>query len=45
MEYTLITKDGRVLVFNLLSCATLFKRAYGGQIITNEITLDTAVNV
>ena len=45
MEYTLITNDGKVLVFNLLSCAELFKRAYGGNIVTNEITIDTTATV
>lgn len=37
MRYTLITSDGYVNTFFLLSCAQVYQRAYGGTIIDEAI--------
>ena len=37
MKYTLITSNGKVLVFNVLACAETFQKAYGGTIITDQM--------
>ena len=36
MTYTVITATGRVLVFTVLACAEIYRRAYGGVMFTNE---------
>jgi hypothetical protein len=40
MNYTLITKTGKVYTFYILAVAQTYQEAYGGTIITNEILLD-----
>jgi hypothetical protein len=37
MQYTLITKTGRVYTFYLLAVAQTFQRAYGGTLIDNSV--------
>lgn len=37
MNYTLITKNGRVYTFYLEATAVCYQRAYGGVILTKEI--------
>ena len=37
MKYTLITRNGKVFVFNILACAEQFRQAYGGTIITEQL--------
>lgn len=37
MKYTLITRNGKVLAFNVKAAAELFQLAYGGVVITNDI--------
>jgi hypothetical protein len=41
MEYTLITKTGQVYTFFLKSVAEMYQKAYGGQLITADILVDT----
>jgi hypothetical protein len=36
MKYTLITRNGKVFVFNVLACAETFQQAYGGELITDK---------
>ena len=33
MKYTLITKTGKVIVFNVKAAAEIFQQAYGGIIV------------
>lgn len=35
--YTLILPEGKTIVFNLLSCAELYKTAYGGTLFSSII--------
>jgi hypothetical protein len=42
MKYTLITSNGKVLTFFILSVAETFQRAYGGQLFTADILVDTS---
>ena len=37
MKYTLITRNGKVLAFNVKAAAEQFQLAYGGVVITNDI--------
>ena len=37
MKYTLITRNGKVFVFNVLACAETFQQAYGGTLITDQL--------
>ena len=37
MKYTLITGNGKVLVFNVKACAESFQMAYGGTLITDQL--------
>jgi len=37
MKYTLITSNGKVLVFNVKSCAEQFQQAYGGVVFTQQV--------
>jgi hypothetical protein len=37
MEYTLITKDGKVMQFYLESVAKTYKGLYGGVVFTQQI--------
>jgi|TARA_R110000868_G_scaffold137603_1_gene351162 hypothetical protein len=41
MNYTLITKQGRVMQFFILAVAEQFQQAYGGVVITQQILVDT----
>lgn len=41
MRFTVITKRGKTLVFNVQACAEVFLQAYGGVMITNEILTET----
>jgi len=41
MEYTLITPTGQVYTFFLQSVAVMYQQAYGGQLITADILVDT----
>jgi len=36
MKYTLIARNGKVFVFNVLACAEIFQQAYGGELITDK---------
>ena len=47
-EYTVITSEGRVLLFSIKSCADLYQKAYGGvvfssQVLDNPTTCDILV--
>jgi len=37
MKYTLITRNGKVLIFTVKACAESFQQAYGGVVITQQI--------
>lgn len=37
MKYTLITRNGKVLTFNILAAAEQFQLAYGGVVFSNQI--------
>lgn len=37
MQYTLITKNGKVLQFYLKSVAEMYKNTYGGVVFTQQI--------
>ena len=41
MQYTLITKTGKVYTFYVLAVAQTYLQAYGGQLITDAILVDT----
>jgi hypothetical protein len=41
MKYTLITPTGQVYTFFLQSVAVMYQKAYGGQLITADILVDT----
>ncbi len=43
MNYTLITTTGRVYTFYLLAVAETYQKAYGGNIVTNDILVDKVV--
>lgn len=43
MKYTLITKQGRVYTFYVLAVAQTYLQAYGGNLVTNDILVDTTV--
>ena len=40
MQYTLITKTGKVLTFYVRAVAETYQQAYGGQLITADILVD-----
>lgn len=40
MQFTVITKQGRVLTFFIRAVAETYVQAYGGQLITAEILVD-----
>ena len=42
MKYTLIFKNGKVMVFNVKQCAELYKRIYGGTLVA---TIPCEVNI
>jgi hypothetical protein len=41
MKYTLITRSGKVYTFYVQTLAEQFQQAYGGQLITADILVDT----
>ena len=41
MKYTLITPPGQVYTFYLQAVAEMYQKAYGGQLITADILVDT----
>ena len=41
MQYTLITKTGKVYTFYVLAVAQTYLQAYGGTLITGDILVDT----
>jgi len=41
MKYTLITKQGKVYTFYVQAVAETYLQAYGGQLITDAILVDT----
>jgi hypothetical protein len=41
MKYTLITATGRVYTFFVLAVAQTYLQAYGGNLITADILVDT----
>ena len=41
MNYTLITPTGRVYTFYVQAVAEMYQKAYGGQLISAEILVDT----
>ncbi len=43
MKYTLITATGRVYTFYVQALAETYQQAYGGQLITADILVDTQV--
>ena len=43
MQYTLITKTGRVYTFYVQALAETYLQAYGGVIVTGDILVDTTV--
>jgi hypothetical protein len=45
MKYTLITKQGKVYTFYVQAVAETYQRAYGGQIITDDILVDTPAQI
>ena len=45
MQYTLITKRGKVLTFFVKAVADTYQQAYGGVVITQQILVDIASKV
>jgi hypothetical protein len=45
MKYTLITKLGRVYTFYVQALAEQYQQAYGGQLITADILVDTTAQI
>lgn len=43
MQYTLITKLGKVYTFYILALAEQFQQAYGGVVITQQILVDNTL--
>ena len=41
MKYTLITATGKLYTFYVRSVAETYQQAYGGQLITADILVDT----
>ena len=41
MQYTLITKTGKVYTFYVQAVALTYQQAYGGQLFCNDILVDT----
>jgi hypothetical protein len=40
MQYTLITKNGKILQFYIKALAETYKIIYGGYIVTDDILVD-----
>jgi len=45
MNYTLITKAGRIYTFYILETAQCFQKAYGGVVFSQEILTQETVGV
>jgi hypothetical protein len=45
MGYTLITATGQVYTFYLQAVAETYQQAYGGQLITADILVDTTAQI
>ena len=45
MQYTLITKQGRIMQFYIKSVAELYQSINGGVVITQQILVDETVDV
>jgi hypothetical protein len=45
MRYTLITPTGKVYTFYLQAVADTYQKAYGGQIMTDNILVDTPAQI
>ncbi len=45
MNYTLITKTGRVYTFYIKALADSYQMAYGGVVITQQILVDETTEV
>lgn len=45
MNYTLITKTGKVYTFYVKALAEQFQQAYGGVVITQQILVDEAAQI
>lgn len=43
MQYTLITKRGKVLTFFVKAVADTYQQAYGGVVITQQILVEEVV--
>jgi hypothetical protein len=43
MQYTLITKTGKLYTFYVLAVAETYQQAYGGVIVTNNMLVDKVV--
>jgi len=44
MRFTVITKRGKTLVFNIKACAEIFLQAYGGVMFSDEILTNLVEN-
>ena len=45
MSYTLITKQGKVYTFYVKTLAEQYQQAYGGQVFTADILVDTSAQI
>jgi hypothetical protein len=45
MQYTLITKNGKILQFYIKAVAETYKQIYGGDIVTEEILIVTKASL
>lgn len=45
MQYTLITKNGKIMQFYVKSVAETYKIIYGGYIVTNDILIVTKASL
>jgi len=42
MVFTLLTSNGKVLVFTVKACADMYQKAYGGVVFTSQVLDQTA---
>jgi hypothetical protein len=45
MQYTLITKNGKILQFYVKAVAETYKQIYGGDIVTEDILIVTKASL
>ena len=45
MQYTLITSNGKILLFSVKSCADIYLSLYGGVVITSQVLDKTEKSV